>query len=278
MESINARSESYPLALRPIYLTEQPNQPIQLYQGELEVTQQTTVIKGNGSVYFEWLPSPKVKFDFLPYHEYQLQLELEQANLKLSDRTLTKVSILSEDILNSRFSGIPKKGIILGNGQDLSYVIFHLTNFHRFVGRCISAKISGVKDRYRGRLHIEADGWTVTIDTLPNDIIRSLESQGGYAITHVGKLERSDKSAFTSDDANNFLEALSYFLSFSRGFWIAPLLQVGHKIKDEKVWEKWNFPKVSPWRSVESWFPDYANGENINRAFLGFWRRWNNPT
>lgn len=277
--------ESFPSALMPIYRNEQSNQPIQLYQGELEITQQKTVIKGNGSVFFEWLPSPKVKFDFLPYTESPLELELEQANLKLSDSTLTKVSIcsedISEDILSSRFSGIPKKGIILGDGQDLSYVIFHLTNFHPFLGSCISAKSLGVKHIYTGRLQMEAYGWTVTIDSLPNidDIIKTIKSQRGYAITHVGKLERADKSAFPSDDANKFLEGLSYFLSFSRGFWIAPLLQVGHNIKDEKVWEKWKSYKLSPWRKdIESWFSDDANGENISRAFPGFWHCWNNDT
>lgn len=56
---------SLPAALRPVYTTEQPNQPILLYEGALEINQHSVQIQGQGKVEYEWFPSPRIKFEFL---------------------------------------------------------------------------------------------------------------------------------------------------------------------------------------------------------------------
>jgi hypothetical protein len=52
-----------PLALRPAYLIGEPNQPIQLYKGSLEIAQNGTVEQGSGTVRFVWFPYPCVEFE-----------------------------------------------------------------------------------------------------------------------------------------------------------------------------------------------------------------------
>lgn len=59
---------SLPPALLPVYTTEQPNQPILLYEGSLEITQEINQhpihIEGHGKVEYVWFPYPCIKFQF----------------------------------------------------------------------------------------------------------------------------------------------------------------------------------------------------------------------
>jgi hypothetical protein len=87
MEPLDSLSEQIPPAIRPIYLTEEPNQPIQLYQGSLEITQGETVVTGTGSILFEWFPSLDVKFELSNPNHFFFIFNLDKASLKLLDLT-----------------------------------------------------------------------------------------------------------------------------------------------------------------------------------------------
>lgn len=172
-------------------------------------------------------------------------------------------------------SGCLNEPTVLGSSQDLTNLVFHLTNFHNFLGTQISRKNSVCSDR----LILEADAWSIYIDNMENltDIIESLQSQGGYSITHVGKIERSDKKTFTSKESEEVLEVLHWFLSFCRGFRISPILLVGQNSNGEKVWEKWHDNQlISPWKRVDSWFidSDKLTSQSINELFAGFLTLW----
>ncbi|MEH2242565.1 hypothetical protein [Nostoc sp.] len=284
MESLESLFKQYPPALIPIYLTGEPNQPIQLYQGSLKITQEETVYEGNGTVSFEWLPSPDVKFLFsTSNNESLLQLELGKGNLNLSE-IKTSAEVWISSILPIYFehqggdiSGKLNKPVILRSGDNLSHILFHLTNFHEFLGMAIST-LRGMR---RGRLILKAESWYISIDELENigDIMKSLQSKGGYAITHVGKLERSDKKPFTTEDPDKVLEALHWFLSFSRGFRTCPILLVGYDNTGEKIWENCtSVYTTSPWRSVHSWFADSQDSCSLSKLFPGFFNRWRSTT
>ncbi|BDI17758.1 hypothetical protein ANSO36C_35600 [Nostoc cf. commune SO-36] len=283
MESSESRfKQSFP-AIIPIYLTGEPNQPIQLYQGSLKITQEGTVYEGNGTVFFEWLPSPDVKFLFSKSdNEFLIQLELGKGNLNLSEiQSYAEVFISSIPMdfehESGDISGTLNKPAILRSENNLSHIVFHLTNFHQFSGMPISTS----RAMWRGRLILEAENWNVFIDSLQNlgDIIKSLESKGGYAITHVGRLERSDKKPFTTKDADDVLEALHWFVSFCRGFRTSPILLVGYDNSSEKVWENCTYSyTTSAWRSVHSWFADSQDSCSLGKLFPGFLNRWRSTT
>lgn len=275
-------------ALRPIYSTSEPNEPIQLYQGSLEITQKETVIKGNGTLCIRWLPSPNVRFEFLSHDDLFDKISADKASLKLLDFTIpvsVEVYILSVPLLrlsseNSILGCLRKEAVILQSGQELSYILFHLVNFNDFIGTWIST-ISTAKRAWRGRVVLEAEGWLITIDTLENcrDIIKSLKSQGGYAITHVGKLERSNKQAFTVEKADELLKSLYWFLLFSGGRRTFPILPVGYNASGEKVWKKWACSYIAtPWKEgMYSWFPTSAP-QSLSEVFPGFLCKWQNST
>lgn len=77
------------------------------------------------------------------------------------------------------------------------------------------------------RLSLEAHSWRVTIDSLEpklrKALIESLKDEGGYAITHVAKLQRIDNRSFTTEQALDVLSVLSYFLAFAQRCWVGSL-------------------------------------------------------
>lgn len=282
MESSEDIYQQSPPALVPIFSTEKHNQPIQLYEGSLKITQTGTEYEGNGTVFFEWLPSPNVKFKVSIDDKQSENIKLGQGCLTLSEIAIpveikiSRIALLSNYITKDIAGGLIKP-LIRGAGQNLSHIIFHLSNFYNLNGKPIST----LKVFYMGRLILEAGGWSISIDKLENfeDIIKSLESEGGYAITHVGKLQRTDNTSFTAEEAEDILEALRWFLSFSRGFWTSPILLVGYSSGGEKVWEKWSADKNNPWQHILSWFPTRPQDEkSLSSLFPYFLRRWQNNT
>jgi hypothetical protein len=279
MEYFDSSLEQIPPALRPLYLTEEPNQPIQLYQGSLEITQGETVVTGTGNILLEWFPSLDVKFELSNPNHFFLSFQLDKASLKLLEFTppvTTGVFIYKKS--ESFISGSLDNPFILQSEQNLSSLLFHLINFRDFQGNGISTP--NRRHFWHGRVVLEADNWSVIIDSLENfrDIKESLKSQGGYAVTHVGKLERSDRVTFTAEQADDFLTVLYLFLSFSRGLRTPPILQVGNNISEEKVLEKWTCDYMtSSWTHVKSWFPN-LQAQSLKKAFPGFLQRWKSPT
>lgn len=289
MEYSESLSNQYPPALASIYWTKEANQAIQLYQGLLEIIQGETVYKGRGSVFFEWLPSPNIKFIFLTKTNFYHQLTLDKACLKLLEiEVLLKVDILSLPTIlyeNLDISGCLSETVVLSSSVELFSVVFHLTNFHNFRGTHVSRRSSTSSNKAisisSDRLILEAEGWSISIDNVQDieDVIKSLESKGGYAITHIGKIERSDKQSFTPKEAEEILEALHWFLSFCRGLRISLILLVGYSSNGEKIWEQWRDDQItSPWQRFDSWFTDLIDLQSVNEFFSGFLIKWRSTT
>ena len=126
------------------------------------------------------------------------------------------------------------------------------------------------------RIVLEAEEWKITLDQLENteDNVKSLGSQGGFAITHVGKLEKLDGTSFSGEEAREFLNKFADFLSFARGFRVPIILLVGYDQENNKIWEYWEESSGNSWKNVASWFPK-QKGSKLAEVFPGFltWRQ-----
>ena len=71
---------------------------------------------------------------------------------------------------------------------------------------------------------MEGAGWRVTLDVVhrPSEVYKAAKEQGGYLITHVGRVEKADGSAFAPADGEQVLEGFGWFLSFACGRWTHP--------------------------------------------------------
>lgn len=138
-------SDSVPRALTPVYKPGEPNQPILLDDEPLqiaqEINQHPVKIQGHGSVKYAWFPSPCIKFEFANHHPaYLVDFHAQSTSLTLSDfATLVEVLLEKSNldgIGNNQVWGRAKAPIEKGAGQDLVYVLFHVANFHDFIGSC----------------------------------------------------------------------------------------------------------------------------------------------
>jgi hypothetical protein len=84
-----------------------------------------------------------------------------------------------------------------------------------------------------------------------SDRTKAVKSVGGYVITHAGVLTKRDSQAFSFADTAEIRAALSSWLSFTRGLWCSPVFWNSRTHN----WAFYSVPRLSPWCSVRSWFP-----------------------
>lgn len=159
--------------------------------------------------------------------------------------------------------------------------IFHLFNWPQFLSRDDYLLETAALNPRRSRVLLQFDGWKVTItETEETERISTLfESVGGYAITHVGLVERLDETEFTSTELDDLFEALTYFFSFMLGRWSSPSLIVGRNQSDERVYQQWGLGHVarSKWVAGHSCL-DVHHFEMMSDTIQGFWKRWKDKT
>lgn len=167
--------------------------------------------------------------------------------------------------------------MVVQNASDLTCVIFHLLNFTDYDGKVIRSV--DATETWDGRVVLEADLWRITIDKVPNysELYETLKSSSGYAITNVCKLERMDGNIFSVDEAEDVLDSLHWFLSFTKGFFAPPVLPVGFDAAGNRVWESWQNVRATRWKSVPSWFSTVQPARELSDVFGSFYNCWKNP-
>jgi hypothetical protein len=254
-------SNSVNQSIHPIYLTETANQPIPLYKGKMKLINHDKdfelYIEGIGEIEFKWFPEPGVRYTF-ECNSY-INQDIVRHDLELSDVSAKAKAVVgfSSSSHHTLIKGRLKNPVSIGINQKISCLVFNIANFHDYIGEVVQNSSSS----WTGRLSLSTSIWYVAIDSLEpmlrKSLFKSLKDDGGYAITHTAKLEKVGGQPFTPEEALEILEGLSYFLSFIRGMWTGPLLSVGFDSESNRIWEQWNFYKVSPYKEVMSWFPTY---------------------
>ncbi|CAN5682154.1 hypothetical protein BH24ACT22_BH24ACT22_01960 [soil metagenome] len=255
-----------------MYSIEEPNkivtirdvEPVELLCGE-------TSVKTTAVVKIRWLPKPRllIECEFKgmhvpkPNHGDQYVIEFPSIGVSTSVDWINRTYNSSS---GTTLTLVPKNGLIERQQEsDLSRTTFHLVNFSN------SPMLRG------GGIELEAGGWQIKIDPVPNLKNRTdeLKRSGGYAITHAGEIQYGDNREFAQGDAIELLTALNNFFSFVQGFWVPPLLPVGYSSNNSVIWEQWGVRRTDPWQSVPSWF-NGLHEDPISTLFPGFWSRWNN--
>jgi hypothetical protein len=95
----------------------------------------------------------------------------------------------------------------------------------------------------------------------------------------MGKIERDNASTFTSEQLEDILQCLHYFLSFSLGRWAGLGFPIGYDDAGEIVFEQWGLPLVSSGlgKGSGSWFDEH-HGDFLAKVFPGFFRLWQDQT
>ncbi|MEC4814600.1 MAG: hypothetical protein SAK29_15185 [Scytonema sp. PMC 1069.18] len=293
--SVHPFAKDTPLALIPVYLMEEANQSILLYEGAMEVNfgSQETRARGNGILHLKWFPSIQIEFEITnatpvnsPIDFFHVSEKNDKLSLTMLETGISSAcSMLAVTFDDSYKLGGKLERVVIGESNaKLKYLLVHLVNFSDFTGDDILyvfKSASGYRrSRYRGRLTFEAEGWRVTVDAMNNSsqIFKELDNQRGYAFTHTAKLEKvKTDEFFSTDEVEKFLLALLFFFSFVRGIYSTPFLPIGFDSNEKKVWELWKVSMVSSWTYVHSWFSGKHNSESLTAIFPNFISYWNNP-
>jgi hypothetical protein len=283
--------EGLPVSLKPIYSTDEVNICVHLYSGKFELVHLGSTFTGDGGIQLDWLPRPRLWFHLYEVEDDRQIIDLfggatvGKALLRLVDISQeVEVVVIKTHILMGRMENRSDpliSGIInefnMGCGDNLQYIMFHVVNFRDYNG--VGVRNESTTTIWNGRAMIEAGDWRVTLDKRPggNPLFEELKALSGYAITHIGKLERIDGRPFSVDDADEMREALYRYLSFCSGFWVAPILLVGFDASGNKVFEQWRSAKIERWRNVSSWFNDMSTN-GLTAGFPGFLERWRDET
>jgi hypothetical protein len=178
---------------------------------------------------------------------------------------------------------VPKSSVVTvtPKSDKIKRATFHLFNFPKFSGPDDYISITGTPPhscmKTCGHAILKADGWVVTIAAMDrtDDMCEALNRQGGFVITHMGRIERQDGSTFSSEQLKQILRALHAFLSFSLGRWAGVAFPVGFDQGGNRVFEQWGLPLTAPgkWNGTFSWF-DNCHGESLSETFPGFMTLW----
>ncbi len=163
---------------------------------------------------------------------------------------------------------------LLDNGRPLRLVSFGVVNFPDLHGKHDEWVEAGGTMVDCGTAKLPAPPFQVTIGANPdlNENKRILAETRGYAVTHTGRLERTDGGAFSTFDAGQVLSAVRSFLSFARGASCGLVNATGADANGEVSWVRWGAQGVAGWDTVRSWCWNLTDGADVLAdAFPGFW-------
>jgi hypothetical protein len=259
------------LAMTPPYPLRGHEESVALHEGEGLLEQGGLEVRGKVSVSLSWTPTPSITFELEGDLLIQIEVGVDAtlSLLDIPDAPAARVSVNHHALDRARGSFRDSFSFGSDRATSVSFLVPNLPDIHGGV-------ISTATGSWAGRVDLLDSPWRVRLDSRHDisAIVRDLKS-GGFAATHVGRIDRTDGSSFSSSDAIKVVEGLRQFLSFARGFWTSPLLLVGYQ-DDLPVWHEWCARHASPWRTNFAWSSPH-HPDSLATAFPLFMERWRVP-
>lgn len=270
------------MILQPCYDFPKPNESILLARTKASITDKGKFHKVDAEVRLKLLPDARIEVHgSLPKSMDLFDLNNLQ-NLTIDVKDIpgfcVRMNILPHGV---KFIWHPKMEPIIGIGAPsakLAYIVFHLFNYKQIMGtRCTTEKEDN-STLMIAHVDLKGSGWNVELKSLKTSprTFETLRETGGYGLTHVGCLRKEDGSSFDGKTAEDMLNALRFFLSFSKGMWCNPCPAVGFDDQENRVWEAWSSPQ-GHWAKPSSWF-DPHHCDQLVSLFPGFLAKWENES
>ncbi len=258
----------------------EPGTPIVLYEGQLECTQNDQTFSADGRVIFKWTPKPLLRFH-IPEVPANTKISGGGLSIRLDDGTkidhgsVTRRNFSTrEGVYKESISGIFHSWVLRREDLPVRYVLFLLPNFLNLCGKFIKYPDGSNKP---ARLTLCAEGWRIILDGVQNrnEVEDFLKDKSGFAVTHVGRLEKIDQSEFSAQDCFKILNALSWYISFAAGNWTGPCLPAGFNADGQKQWQAWTYSRMAPFQNNDSWLDPTYNAQfeglfSFEAPFPGF--------
>ena len=122
--------------------------------------------------------------------------------------------------------------------QEVSFCIINMHIVSR-IGYEIESKKGS---RQIGGTTIQDNEWTIQIRQSPHheESTKFLRAVGGFRITHIVSMHRTDGTSFSIDEAKSKINAVRLLLSFSNGAYVGVCRVRGTDESSNTVWEEWD--------------------------------------
>ena len=290
MTILKVKSQPFPASA---YTFGEPNQPVVIVKDKalLMDTDKSVLLDGDVEVLLDLLPKPHIHMHFtnqkhltdIERVELLKSLEaveffLELKNNKRQFKVYSKRVSLSNEGISLVLASYSEPMIGIGdNTTEIHHIVFHLFNFKDILGM---SRTTEERTEEAGRafycihhVNLKTDNWVVELRSLveSGSNFKKLEKEGGYGLTHIGRLKKIDDKTFSGREAEEMLAALGLFFSFAKGVWCKPICAVGFDSFNNRVWESWSYPKQS-WSDPTSWF-NRSHPEQLDNLLSGFVNR-----
>jgi hypothetical protein len=266
-------------ALIPAFATAVANEPVLLYEDQLTVELQNQSLTAKGLVFFDWLPTPTIKFKVTDLqHGTLLSPTTERATLLLRDGTPINECLVTGIQLGGEreeISGVINECVHVGANIEVAEARFVVSNIPVILGSAIAFPDGSL---HRGRLRLQAQGWNIMLDPVYNhrNLVKDIKACSGYGITYSGSISREDGSLFNAADSEDFIDAFSLYSSFALGRWVAALFLQGVDSSGHVAWQRWTNRRIEPYRNRESWL-ELQFSSIYQDPFSGFSALWADP-
>jgi hypothetical protein len=233
----------------PVFDFESNRQSILLRTDQVELRTTNGIVLCHSEARLDLLISPKIHFYLTPTNNIRI-LSLyfgdSTAILCVNNKPIEGFIAPGNSEFSARWS--PQQIPLTAIGEDntlIDNVVFHIFNF-MWQPKMTSYK-NGLTRICWFKLCNET--WNVCIKSLPttHDNINLLNKEGGYLLTHIGRLHKVNNEPIKGKEVIDFLNCLTFFLSFVCGTWVNPIYPVGFSADGERQWEQWSSPQ-SDWK------------------------------
>lgn len=266
-------------AILPIFETPEASSSVLLYEGQITVEQGNQSFTSLGQITLDWLPLPTFRFQLPNLSHGTLRPDIsEKTRLTLCDGTPVPdciVTGLTHGGQSEQISGLIQGNILIGQLSPVTEARFIVSNLPLVLGSAIQFPDGSLR---RGRIQLVARGWILTMDPVPNqkELINAVQGRSGYGITYSGKIKKQDGSFFAHSDAEELLDAFSWYCSFAVGRWVGAFLLRGTDATGATAWQSLSGRRVEPYVYRTSWL-DFLDANIFKGPFPGFLELWLDP-
>lgn len=186
--------------------------------------------------------------------ESKLNIRIPDLNLECTTRPTRRQEKNSYQSQEFVVTAELMKPLTFGEPVKANYVELLIVNLRSYNGRAVEQS----SKQWGGELRFSWQEWKFTVHSLSNsdDLIEALNIEGGYAVTHVGRLEREDNGVFSSDSIGRVLTMILKFLSFLSGRHVSTCFASARDSESNRLWEQWEISsQITPWRKLYTWLP-----------------------
>lgn len=251
-------------AISSEYLRYRVNEDIIIYEGRFCIYLDKKY-KCSGIIYYKMKPPISINFKaqilYIEENDIDLELDYDDAILEIYGYQPISISINSTNDFN--MEGYVNDSFIKSKNATVEYIDFHIVNLDKFPG----SLIKHLDKLFAGRLQFDIGNYNITIDKrydYRKELNEELKSKSGLIITHIGRISRKDNKPFKTNNMIEFLDRISYALSFMCGRYVGICLAKGY-MGNKNVYRLWRESIITPFRFVPTWTDTISNHHNIEK-------------